>query len=544
MKLIRTSLVALALCFGTAVRGTAQDKTQQEWNGQYRDSYEVPLGNYGGKSPFMSGMAKPAAAKPAPAPAPVAKAAPAPKPAPAPAPAPAPVPAPKALSNSAETTCGLVKLQKTAPSVAAIGENITYTLNAVAQCNVGDVVITDTLPAGCSYVSSEPAAEVNGKVLTWKFATLNQGEAKAAKITVKADAEGELVNCATVTAIPRVCVSTLVGKPVLAITKTGPATALLGADVTYTVTVMNKGNITAKNVVVTDAVPSGLSGNPVTVNVGDLAPGASKTLPVTFKTTQRGKVCNTAVADSSNAGKVNAEACTLVQQPGVKIVKSTTDKKLLINRTATYTINVQNTGDTTLTGVVVSDAAAAGTTIVEAVGGSIGGSTATWNVGELAAGASKDLTVKINSKTPGNYCNTASVSTTQGLKDSSQACTEWIGVTGVLVEVVDDPDPIQVGETSTYTITVKNQSTSGTVDELDIVANFPAEISPVSASNSGAISGKTVTFPRVVTLAPKQSVTYTIIGKAEKAGDARLKVEVKTRSRQNPIEEAESTTVY
>ena len=50
-------------------------------------------------------------------------------------------------------------------------------------------------------------------------------KAKSAKITVKADAEGELVNCATVTAIPRVCVSTLVGKPQLAITKTGPATA-------------------------------------------------------------------------------------------------------------------------------------------------------------------------------------------------------------------------------------------------------------------------------------------------------------------------------
>jgi hypothetical protein len=53
-----------------------------------------------------------------------------------------------------------------------------------------------------------------------------------------------------------------------------------------------------------------------------------------------------------------------------------------------------------------------------------------------------------------------------------------------------------------------------------------------------------VTFPRVVTLAPKASVTYTIVGKAEKAGDARLKVEVRTRSRQNAIEESESTTVY
>ena len=39
-------------------------------------------------------------------------------------------------------------------------------------------------------------------------------------------------------------------------------------------------------------------------------------------------------------------------------------------------------------------------------------------------------------------------------------------------------------------------------------------------------------------------MVWAIAGKAEKTGDARLKVEVRTRSRQNPIEESESTTVY
>jgi hypothetical protein len=48
----------------------------------------------------------------------------------------------------------------------------------------------------------------------------------------------------------------------------------------------------------------------------------------------------------------------------------------------------------------------------------------------------------------------------------------------------------------------------------------------------------------VATLAPKAAVNYTIVGKAGKAGDARLKVEVTTLKRTNPIEENESTTVY
>jgi uncharacterized repeat protein (TIGR01451 family) len=518
------SLVATACFYAPAVQ--AQDNPQEQWNNEYRSDYEVPLGNYTGRSPYMSSK-------------PMVRQAPAPKPVYVPPPAVAPAPAPK--TTCGDPTWGLIRMNKTMPAEASLGAEFMAELRLTAQACAANVVVRDTVPVGTSYVRSEPAASVDGNQLTWPVGNLESGESRNIKLWLKAEKEGTLVNCASVSADPRTCAATFVGKATLTIEKSGPATALLGADVTYNVVVKNTGSAIARNVVITDAVPEGMGGQPVTVNVGDLAPGQSKPMTVTFKANQRGKVCNTAVANSSNAGKVSDDACTVVQQPGLKIVKNTNDKKLLINRTASYVINVQNTGDTTLTGVVVTDTAAAGTTIVEAVGGSVSGSVATWNLGELAAGASKDLTVKISSKQPGNFCNTAAVATTQGLKGSSQACTEWIGVTGVLVEVVDDPDPIQVGETSTYTIKVTNQSSSGTVDELDIVAMFPSEVTPASASGNGAISGKTVTFPQVATLAPKASVTYTIVGKA---GDARLKVEVKTRSRQNAIEENESTTVY
>lgn len=149
------------------------------------------------------------------------------------------------------------------------------------------------------------------------------------------------------------------------------------------------------------------------------------------------------MAVSSNAGRVNAEACTTIVQPGLKLVKDTTDKQLLINRAATYTIVVSNIGDVPLTEVVVTDTAAPETRIASADAGRVSGNTATWNVGQLAPGQQKELTVKVLSTVPGRFCDTATVATAQGLRESAQACTEWIGVTGVLVEVVDDPDPIQ-----------------------------------------------------------------------------------------------------
>ncbi len=52
---------------------------------------------------------------------------------------------------------------------------------------------------------------------------------------------------------------TFVGKPVLAIAKSGPEMAQVGSDVTYNIVVSNTGTAVAREVVVTDTIPDGLS---------------------------------------------------------------------------------------------------------------------------------------------------------------------------------------------------------------------------------------------------------------------------------------------
>jgi uncharacterized repeat protein (TIGR01451 family) len=459
-------------------------------------------------------------------------------------------PAVQQTTQSSAPSGSLVSLTKRVPAEASLGETYCYELTITASQQVGNVVVADAIPEGASFVSAEPPAQPEGKGLVWRFPSLPAGETKTIKVCLKAEKEGDLAACATVSAVPMICASTMVGKPVLAIEKTGPETAILGDEIVYLVKISNKGTAVARNVRGTDVFPEGTthwSGEKLlSLDLGDLAPGASTTnIPVRLKTTQRGKICNTATAEASNAAKVSAEACTLIQQPGVKIVKTAIPVDLLlINRTAAFNIEVSNIGDTTLTDVVVTDVAAAETQVADAGGGTTSGNTTTWNVGTLKPGEKKTMTVKIMSKVPGKFCNTASVSTAQGLKDSSEACNQWFGVTGVLVEVVDDPDPIQVGETATYTIRVTNQGSTQDIVDLAIKAQFPNEMTPQTASGSGTVSGKAVTFPVVPTLAPKASVTYTITAKGVATGDARINVEVTTKYRQNPIVEVESTTIY
>ncbi len=437
---------------------------------------------------------------------------------------------------------------KKMPPEVTLGQEFMYELNPTAAACAGNVVVTDQVPAGASYVRSEPAAEVSGDRLVWRLGEMQPGEARPIKVWLRADKEGRLASCAMVSADPRVCGETLVGKPVLAITKTGPETAQLGSEVTYTIVVSNSGSAVAQGVVVTDTVPQGLSHSSgqreLSVTVGDLGPGQSKSIPITLRADQRGKFCNGAVAASSNAGRVSAEACTTVVQPGVKIVKTALEKEVLINRVASYTIVVSNTGDVPLTGVVVTDRVAAETTITAAEGGTASGNVAQWQVGELKPGEEKTLGLKVMSRNPGRFCNTATVTTAQGLQDSSEACTEWIGVTGVLVEVVDDPDPIQVGETTTFTIRVTNQGSSRDIEDVNVKSVFEEQMDPTTASGGGVVEGKTVTWPTVARLAPKQSITYTVVGKAVKAGDHRMQTQVTTRDRTTPIVELESTTVY
>lgn len=109
----------------------------------------------------------------------------------------------------------------------------------------------------------------------------------------------------------------------LSLTKTGPATIVLGAPVSYTITVANAGPAEAKNVVVTDAVPVGLvfnasassslctlTGQILTCRIPTLAASATNQLTLTFTSTLPAtcvarSITNTASVTSDNPDPVN-----------------------------------------------------------------------------------------------------------------------------------------------------------------------------------------------------------------------------------------------
>lgn len=449
-----------------------------------------------------------------------------------------------AKPRATEIKTGPVTLSKRVPQSVAVGNEFQNELTVAAEDPAGNIVVTDTIPDGAEYLRSDPEATRQGNQLKWTIPAMQKGEVKSMRSYYKAQKEGELSSCCTLAAAPRTCASTFVGRPSLTLAKTGPATAMVGSEVTYTNTVSNTGSLPAYNVVVTDRIPEGLAHSSgqyeLTFKVGDLAPKQVKTIAVPLKATQRGNVCNQTIASADNVQQIKAQACTLVLQPGLAVIK-TGDPEQFLNRRAAYTITVTNTGDIALKNVAVTDTAPKPTTFVTAEGATVDGQTATWIVPELGPTQSKTFKAVLTSKVAGTYRNEVAAAA-MGMRDVAQASTIWRGMAALLIEVVDDNDPVQVGETTTYTIRVTNQ---GTADASNIGLSMKLSDQVKAVSGEGlTVNGQQMSISKLPTLPPKQTSTYKITVQGVKAGDARLKVTLTADELTTPVVEEESTHVY
>lgn len=442
-----------------------------------------------------------------------------------------------------------VRLEKSAPTSVAMNEPYNYDYRVIAKENVDRVVVEEQIPPGTVYVSSDPEAEVNGDKVKWTLYNLKEGQEVPLRLTVKPTRVGELSSCATIMAYQQACTTTSVGVPELAITKTTPKEqVLLGAQVPWNIKVTNTGNYVAKNVVVKDTLPAGLTHESgqrsVTSQVGTLDPGQSRDITVLTNASTKGRHCNEASVSASNAKSAQDDACIQVVQAGLEVVKKGTDKQF-VGKKASYQIKATNTGDLPLTDVVLTDTVPPQNRLLSAPGANIEGNTATWNV-DLPAGQSKSFKVNVLGLEGGTYCNQVVGRSAQyNLFDNSEACTDWTGHPALLIEVIDTNDPLLIGDKTTYVIKVTNQGTAPDTN-VGLEVAVPAEMKIVSASGStnGQISGNAISFAAYPLLKAKEVIQYRVVTEAVTTGDSRFRVKMNSNLLKTPVPEEESTQVY
>lgn len=240
------------------------------------------------------------------------------------------------ISKSAVVSTDADSDGKADPGTDTITYTITYSNDS--PVNVPDVIITDTIPTGLTFVSATGGGTESGGTITWNLGDLASGEGPYSvtfDVTVDdpyPDAEPiASVNTATIdddnnpvsVVDPKSASATVLidaPRPNLVVQKSaGSSVVAPGGNVTFTIDYMNTGNTGATGVIITDEVPAGFtyvsntgSGSytapTVTWNIGAVAAGGTGSVTVTMQAgnpfTGSNPTTNTATIDSNETTPV------------------------------------------------------------------------------------------------------------------------------------------------------------------------------------------------------------------------------------------------
>ncbi len=438
------------------------------------------------------------------------------------------------------------------PNEVARGQDFgfSYHVTNLTDSELQNVMVMMDSSSNLEIASSDPKGNTSGDGLTWALGAMNPGETKVINLTGSAERVGTASDCITVSYNNFLCANVKVVEPALALTKTATAEALACDEIVLRYMVENTGSGAANNVVIKDTLPEGLAmtndSRSVNIPVGTLAAGESKAYEVRVRASSTGEFSSPAMATADGGLESEADATnTVVSQPELAVAIECNERQFL-GRNITFNYSLENTGDGVANNATASASIPQGTTVVRmSEGGSVVGGNVVWNFANLGEGASKNFSMTVAASSKGSY--TSAITGNAECADSvSDSCTTVVeGIPAILLEVVDVTDPVEVGQQTTYVITVTNQGSADDTN-VQIVAKLPAEQSFISASGAtnGSATGKTVTFAKLGSLAPGAAASWRVTVRADSAADSRFSIEMTSDNLTSPVNETEATNLY
>ena len=352
-----------------------------------------------------------------------------------------------------QTQADLSVTKSDSPDPVMIWDNLAYSMTVVnsGPANATAVKLTDTLPQNVTFVSATPSqgsCSHGSGTVTCELGALSNGATSTVTILVKptVGASGSTItNTVEVTSELTDPVSgnnsatqstTVNGLVDLELVKSdSPDPVAVGADLTYTFVVTNKGPSRAPSVTLTDALPAGVafgsaegnrgscseSSSTVTCSLGDLGKdaNASVTIIVTPLTAAGGTTITTTATTTSAATDLNgsdnsaSESTTVVNSADLSVVKRDPPNGVITGKTLRYKVTVKNSGPSGATGVTLTDMLPAGVTFGSATTtqGSCAeaGGTVTCNLGSMAKDATVQATIAVTVNVPVNPGETKTI---------------------------------------------------------------------------------------------------------------------------------------
>jgi uncharacterized repeat protein (TIGR01451 family) len=289
----------------------------------------------------------------------------------------------------------------------------------------------------------------------------------------------------------------------LAVRKTGPAAAGVGATLTYQIEVSNPGDLPAKAVVVTDLPPEGLTylgGNPPAAltagqlqwPLGDLGARERRVVVVQFRAERPGSFTNGCQAAAASGLRASHSAVTTVGVSTLE-VRITGPQQAAVGDDVRFDVTLTNHGQTPAAGVVLEDRLDPG--LEHKPTGERGTIRQELNR-PLAPGETFGLKVLLRVTQPGRLCQTIEATGPGIAPASAQTCLTAVPAAGgpgpgpsgpsippgpaatppVSLKVTG-PKQSRVGETAEFTVELTN---TGNVPlrGLKLIDGWDPELSP------------------------------------------------------------------
>jgi uncharacterized repeat protein (TIGR01451 family) len=219
-----------------------------------------------------------------------------------------------------------VSVEVAGPASVALGEPLHYELivRNTGNAPAGRVQVEDPLPLGACLLLADPPAELRAGSLIWELGTLEAGAERRLKVDL------QHVGIAGIQPPPRVAYTAAAGlqtqitRPAFMVALLGPPTAAAGAPVSFQIQLANDGTAPIRHIVLRDQLPPGLScprGYSIEAEVGDLAPGQSRTVRLDATAVQVGRYVNEIVAVADGGLRVTSR-CALEVVAGPVVQES------------------------------------------------------------------------------------------------------------------------------------------------------------------------------------------------------------------------------
>lgn len=471
-------------------------------------------------------------------------------------------PAPAAASSSGQIKVSklypapefaLIQMDKVMPGEVRLKKPFDYSIRITNLTNtpLTDVVVTEELSGNFKYTSSEPTAKENATNIVWTIDSLGPRASEQILVSGMAtNTEPLQLSTTVVTHFDPASTIVKVVQPKLEITQTAPAQVTTCDTIPVELVIINSGTGTARNVKLEATLSEGLQtvngNNKLSIDIGTLEEKQARRYSANLQAAEPGRYVCKAEVSASGLDDVSEKTIITAGKPEL-VLEKTGPKKQYVGRPVTYEITVHNKSDSPARDTVIEDIIPQGITSLKTSTGAklYRSRNIIWQMGTLEPKASKKLYISYVPTRVGTVAD--KITATANCADSvtASAETEIAGISGVLLEVIDVEDPVEVGSTTMYEIKVTNQG-SAPATGISITCTLEDSVQYISSrgTTAGTIEGNVLKFAPLATLPPKVNAAWRVVVQAVKPVDALFKATMTTDQLSRPVEESEATHLY